>query len=711
MKTLALAAAGAAAALALAGNAFAGVTYYVSPAGSDTAAGDATHPWRTVGHVNNAPLQAGDTVLFQGGATYSDQTLMPPASGVTFGAYGTGRPNLSQGIWFSQKANLTFDGLAVDGGSSPGDLSAIQGSASGTGSTNITIRDSAFTRVRIGVNSANAGDANWTISNTLIQYTRDSGAIVLGRDFTFRNNTILDTGQDSTIAYGKHGVYAKGPGQVFVGNTIRRFSANGISLRFRNAVVEGNTISDGAIGVAWFQIDPSAGTSVIAYNRISGTTSAGIYVSPSDAAGATRESFVIASNTIRGSGGNGADISATSGNLTLANNIFTGAISPALRVFTPGGAFSEHHDAFWSTSSATQLALGSSWLTLAAYRTSSGQGAGDVAVDPGLASDLTPLASSPAVDGGSTRVGGVSYSSGCDGASFHYCGGAPDLGAVESGGLPLPPPTPPLPVAPLAPPTALAATSTGTSVSLAWVAAADPRVVGYSVTRDNGAATTVNATSLVVSGLSCGSASTYAVRSLGPDGTVSAAATLAATTQPCATPPPPPPAVKDTTPPWVLITSPTKGQTVPLSTVEQVDATDASGIADVTFWVDGTITCVDRSAPYTCALSLKAAKHTLLVRATDNAGNVGWMSVAVTASSKVAAARIAPAAGASVGSRFTLAYRSLAARAVTFAVDDRVVCVDRTAPYRCVASARPGWHRARVRIAGGGTYLTRFRVR
>src|SRR5947209_7688114 len=287
MRRLALLTAFAALALAAAGHALA-ATYYVSPSGSDSNAGTSSSaPWRTVGHVNNAWLQPGDSVLFAGGQTFGDATLMPAQSGssgapITFGSFGSGQANLPQGIWFSAKSWLTFDNLKVDTGGSPGDLSAIQASSSGSGSTNIAIRNSSFLHVRIGINSANTGDANWTIQNNLIQYTRDSGSIVLGHDLVFANNTILDTGQDSTITYGKHGVYAKGPSLTFTGNVIRRFSADGLSLRYRNAVVERNAISDGPIGIGWFQQDASAGTTRIDYNRITATSNSGIYISPSD---------------------------------------------------------------------------------------------------------------------------------------------------------------------------------------------------------------------------------------------------------------------------------------------------------------------------------------------------------------------------------------------------------------------------------------------
>src|SRR3954454_22584965 len=80
-------------------------TYYVSPSGSDSAPGTTTSTaWRTVVHVDRTPLAPGDVVLFEGGATFADETLVPSASGspghpITFSSYGSGQANLPQGIW------------------------------------------------------------------------------------------------------------------------------------------------------------------------------------------------------------------------------------------------------------------------------------------------------------------------------------------------------------------------------------------------------------------------------------------------------------------------------------------------------------------------------------------------------------------------------------------------------------------------------------
>src|ERR1700722_4506902 len=83
-------------------------TYYVSPSGSDANSGSASAPWQTISRVNRASLQPGDTVLFQGGQTFSDATLMPPTSGtssdpITFGSYGSGNAQLNTAtdVWIS----------------------------------------------------------------------------------------------------------------------------------------------------------------------------------------------------------------------------------------------------------------------------------------------------------------------------------------------------------------------------------------------------------------------------------------------------------------------------------------------------------------------------------------------------------------------------------------------------------------------------------
>src|SRR5438477_11152798 len=81
-------------------------TFYVAPNGSDSNPGTSpARPWRTVWRVDWAWLQPGDVVRFQGGARFSDTTLMPGqgflASGtrghpIVFTSYGRGQATLTQ---------------------------------------------------------------------------------------------------------------------------------------------------------------------------------------------------------------------------------------------------------------------------------------------------------------------------------------------------------------------------------------------------------------------------------------------------------------------------------------------------------------------------------------------------------------------------------------------------------------------------------------
>ena len=79
-------------------------TYYVSPSGSDAAAGTSiTAPWKTVARVNTQTLKAGDKVLFEGGKSFSGGLKLNSSecgtatNRVTFSTYGSGRATINSG--------------------------------------------------------------------------------------------------------------------------------------------------------------------------------------------------------------------------------------------------------------------------------------------------------------------------------------------------------------------------------------------------------------------------------------------------------------------------------------------------------------------------------------------------------------------------------------------------------------------------------------
>lgn len=110
-------------------------TYYISntsPTGNDSADGlTPSTPWLTVDKVNNWSQLPDDVYSFHGGNTFSDATLIPPASGIqghpiTYTSYGTGLANIATGatdryglfiqdLSFVTVENLSFTGPGFTG--------------------------------------------------------------------------------------------------------------------------------------------------------------------------------------------------------------------------------------------------------------------------------------------------------------------------------------------------------------------------------------------------------------------------------------------------------------------------------------------------------------------------------------------------------------------------------------------------------------------
>jgi len=87
-----------------------GADYYVSPSGNDNNSGTSpSEAWQTIDRVNDVDLDAGDSVLFEGGQTFTVNETAgeylffdgadsgTSANPVTIGSYGTGRATLSTG--------------------------------------------------------------------------------------------------------------------------------------------------------------------------------------------------------------------------------------------------------------------------------------------------------------------------------------------------------------------------------------------------------------------------------------------------------------------------------------------------------------------------------------------------------------------------------------------------------------------------------------
>ena len=354
-------------------------TFYVSSAGNDRANGrSADHAWLSVGRVNRAQLRPGDSVLFQAKATFSDTTLTPATSGVagqpiSFGSYGVGDATISNSdgaVWFSGRDYLIFRNLRLTTGNADG---VIFAGSSGR-STHITLRDSIlFDSNYAAVNQPNAADSSWLIRGNVINHVGDSGMILSGSNDVVRGNSIKDVGWNPALDYGKHGIYAKGLNMQIIGNRIFGFpNGSGVTLRSRNASVIDNTIGDGGTAVSFYPEDPQVGTSVIKGNHTQQIWRAAFYY---DLGGG--ENFLISGNVFSMSGGTALDLAGSpNAKLAITGNRITGSFRYALSAEFGNRAsfFSESKNGF---AGAPVFAWGGRALGFQAYRSASGQGAGD----------------------------------------------------------------------------------------------------------------------------------------------------------------------------------------------------------------------------------------------------------------------------------------------------------------------------------------------
>jgi hypothetical protein len=358
-------------------------TYYVSASGSDAGRGtSAGSAWRTIARVNGAHLRPGDSVLFRGGDTFGDATLMPHWSGtarapIVFGSYGHTFARLhhvESAVWFAGLRYVTFERLDLTTDGSNG--AVIAGSPSG-GSSFITISDCRIhDTAGIGISSPTFDDQAWTITRNRIANTGDSGIIMLGSSAVIRRNAILDTGTNTSIGWDKHGIYMKGRRAVIVGNTILHFQANGVSLRSSDALVARNTIRGGPFAIAYFDFESKPGTSYVLRNNISEVRSGFYFSRDPDAlsGGNPVENFVVRRNSIVASGDAALDVTgARFSRISIVGNMIRGGFATPVAALAPssGARYVEQANTVFGSGT---FAWNGNWLALAAYRSASGQG-------------------------------------------------------------------------------------------------------------------------------------------------------------------------------------------------------------------------------------------------------------------------------------------------------------------------------------------------
>jgi Periplasmic copper-binding protein (NosD) len=289
-----------------------GRTYYVSPSGSDRNSGTSTSsPWKTIGRVNRARLHAGDTVLFQGGASFTGESLRGNGGGergkpLTYSTYGVGNA-IVPAIYIEKHDFLTYNHFTIHGTG----ITSYWG-AGGTQSSDITIENSLITDVKAGIGVI-SGD-RWRVLNNTIAETGDSGILtqtgdeggrgIPGNEWVIDNNLITKTGLHD-FGWDEHGIYLKCTNSEVSNNTITAFQDSGISQRYGNDTITKNRVSNGhagSIGIEFIPYDSTGRTSHWVENNVSGTVT-GLYAPLHDSGspppgGTTRENFVVERNAI-----------------------------------------------------------------------------------------------------------------------------------------------------------------------------------------------------------------------------------------------------------------------------------------------------------------------------------------------------------------------------------------------------------------------------
>lgn len=298
----------------------AGRTFYVARNGNNAGRGTSPrHPWRTVTRVDHARLRPGDTVLFRGGETFSDATLMPgrghdvsgaPGRSIRFGSYGDGVATLRQGIWLGSDRRhpagpswLTFRDLAL------GPVRGFQGTGRYITLIGLRIANLLGPRAQQQTGIQTEG-SHWVIADNVIRRTGDSGMLLGadaqsagdppgGRFYSVHGNTVTDTGRNPHLGYPAHGIYLKVANATVSDNRIIGFRDDGVSIRYRGATVTGNDIATGQIGIAWYQYDRTPGVSRFVNNRITNMRVAGIFVcGVAEGCAAPLDHFEITGNVI-----------------------------------------------------------------------------------------------------------------------------------------------------------------------------------------------------------------------------------------------------------------------------------------------------------------------------------------------------------------------------------------------------------------------------
>lgn len=634
-------------------------TFYIDGTSGDdsnTGTSSAT-PWLTLDKANST-AQPGDRFYLRG--SFSDQWISPAQSGtptakIVYAKEPGQNAILTIGkydalLYFYNKHDIVVDGLELTNAAGPVEIT----NASNIWLFNLYVHHAG----RIFVS---ASSNNW-ISDSTIEYIGDvvsnSGDGITffngGNNTVVVRNTFGRAGHTAITSTQQNTGNAINTGNVFALNKIRNQWAGGINLNgfTTNTLVECNDIAES--GKDGFEVGSSGGILVsgtnntVRFNLIHNTRAAGIDVEGYFYGGVQQDAInnKIYNNTIYDTGTFAAALgvwikTVVKDNL-IQNNIFV-KTSGYQYTIPPYAQFTVSR--YWDTgafpfdvstmngnaykynivpietpyfSYASPNAGPSTEYTLASAASAFGwigNKQGDALLMDPLNGNYRLSANSPAIDAGAVIPG----------VSFPFNGSAPDMGAIEYGGIVPPAGDATPPVVSLFSPTSGSTVSGTVTVSvnatdnigvtsvqfnldgapLGAPVSASPYSTPWNTTAVANGTHTLTATARDAAGNPASLSSTVTVNN----------------------------STVDNQPPVVSMTAPANGSTVTGTVTVSATATDNVGVVGVQFKLDGAnLYAEDTSAPYSIAwntFTTTNGTHTLTSVARDAAGNLGT-SIPVT---------------------------------------------------------------------------------
>jgi hypothetical protein len=179
-------------------------TYYLSPTGSDTNAGTSIAlAWKTIARADQTTFHAGDSLLLQGGATFTgDLTFTATdtgtaASPISVSSFGSGDASISagntDGITITNTAGISISNLTIVGAGPTTNTGAGidlldnqtgQPQLSGISITNVSVSGFGFVGIGIGSTSLTSGFNNVSITDSTVYNDNEAGIFSYAGNYT-----------------------------------------------------------------------------------------------------------------------------------------------------------------------------------------------------------------------------------------------------------------------------------------------------------------------------------------------------------------------------------------------------------------------------------------------------------------------------------------------------------------------------------------------